>query len=249
MIDAIKFEEFTPVQSVEETEAELLESDPEEEQLKPPTQSTEEQIAVLRAREQEELRSAIPNIADYPDTYADVQGNMPDNLYAKYKTIYDKYDLLIRSVSAQPTENKIYGSFGTDKEMFDAYVSGGLEAVKELARKRKEENAQDYEDMKYLNNLLVEFEALEVKENLTESEKNRLVDVYTELRDKWGMSIDKYKTAAPKETETNLPPAGTQLDMFDNFDASSEELRKQQEEDERKEDEEDNNCTNSPFLD
>jgi hypothetical protein len=50
-------------------------------------------------------------------------------------------------------------------------------------------------------------------------------------------------------TGTNLPPAGTQLNMFDNFDESNEQLRKQQEEDERREDEEDNNCTNSPFLD
>jgi guanosine-3',5'-bis(diphosphate) 3'-pyrophosphohydrolase len=50
-------------------------------------------------------------------------------------------------------------------------------------------------------------------------------------------------------TKTNLPPAGAQLDMFDNFDESSEQLRKQQEEDERREDEEDNNCTDSPFLD
>jgi guanosine-3',5'-bis(diphosphate) 3'-pyrophosphohydrolase len=54
---------------------------------------------------------------------------------------------------------------------------------------------------------------------------------------------------AAQETETNLPPAGTQLNMFDNFDESSEQLRKQQEEDERREDEEDNNCTDSPFLD
>jgi di/tripeptidase len=39
----------------------------EENQIK----SSETEIAKLRAREQEELRDAIPNIADYPNTYAD----------------------------------------------------------------------------------------------------------------------------------------------------------------------------------
>jgi predicted NAD-dependent protein-ADP-ribosyltransferase YbiA (DUF1768 family) len=118
MIDAIKFEEFAPVNPIEVTEEELLESDPEEEQAPTPgTQlslfgetDAEEQIAELRAREQEELRNAIPNIADYPDTYADVQGNMPDNLYAIYKPIYDKYDLLITSASTQPAASNLPGS-------------------------------------------------------------------------------------------------------------------------------------------
>jgi hypothetical protein len=49
MIDATKFEEFTPIQPIEETEEELLELDPEEEQFKAPTQpsttSTSESVA------------------------------------------------------------------------------------------------------------------------------------------------------------------------------------------------------------
>ena len=92
------------------TEQNQNDSNPEE-NIKPTgveESDVEKEIAALRAREQEALRDAIPNIADYPDTYADVQGNMPNDLYAKYKTIYDKYDLLIRSVSYQPT-------VGTDK--------------------------------------------------------------------------------------------------------------------------------------
>ena len=61
-----------------------------------PTEKTTEQIiADLRAKEQEDLRNAIPNIDDYPDTYGENQGSMPNLLYGIYKVIYDKYDKLI----------------------------------------------------------------------------------------------------------------------------------------------------------
>jgi hypothetical protein len=55
-----------------------------------------EKIVVLRAEEQAELLAAIPNIADFAGTtYGKKQGNMPDNLYAIYKPIYEKYNKLI----------------------------------------------------------------------------------------------------------------------------------------------------------
>jgi hypothetical protein len=55
-----------------------------------------ELVAEYRKQEQEELAKAIPNMAkDYPDTYGDEKGKMPDALYAIYKPIYDKYDKLI----------------------------------------------------------------------------------------------------------------------------------------------------------
>jgi len=58
-----------------------------------------ELVAEYRKQEQAELAKAIPNMAkDYPDTYGDKQGKMPDDLYAIYKPIYDKYDKLIRGV-------------------------------------------------------------------------------------------------------------------------------------------------------
>jgi hypothetical protein len=41
---------------------------------------------------------------DYPDTYGLEQGTMPDDLYAIYKPIYDKYDKLIRSAQGKGTE-------------------------------------------------------------------------------------------------------------------------------------------------
>jgi hypothetical protein len=103
MIDADKLSSYVQPVLTEETEEELVDNDPSEILMEKQATDIETEIAALRAREQEELRNAIPNIADYPDTYADVQGNMPDNLYAIYKTIYDRYDLLITSASGQPT--------------------------------------------------------------------------------------------------------------------------------------------------
>ena len=65
-----------------------------------PTKKTTDQIITdLKAREQVELRKAIPNIDDYPDTYGEKQGNMPGVLYGIYKVIYDKYDKLITDAS------------------------------------------------------------------------------------------------------------------------------------------------------
>lgn len=62
--------------------------------------STEDQkIEKLRAAEQVDLVKAIPNIADFPDTYGEKQGNMPDDLYAIYKPIYDEYNEKITAVS------------------------------------------------------------------------------------------------------------------------------------------------------
>ena len=67
--------------------------------------TNEEQLAKYRADEQVELLKAIPNIADYSDTYGENQGNMPDDLYAIYKPIYDKYNKLITEISeSKPTE-------------------------------------------------------------------------------------------------------------------------------------------------
>jgi len=86
---------------------------------KQPTEKTTEQtIADLRAREQVELRKAIPNIDDYPDTYGEKQGNMPGVLYGIYKVIYDKYDKLITDASGtKTTEETTKESTGATGEM------------------------------------------------------------------------------------------------------------------------------------
>jgi hypothetical protein len=60
------------------------------------TKTNEELIAEYRKQEQVELAKVIPDMAkNYPDTYGEKQGNMPDALYAIYKPIYDKYNNLI----------------------------------------------------------------------------------------------------------------------------------------------------------
>lgn len=77
------------------------------------TKTNEQKIAELRADEQVELLKAIPNIAEFLQsnfmgkgtTYGENQGNMPDDLYAIYKPIYDKYNKLITEISeSKPTE-------------------------------------------------------------------------------------------------------------------------------------------------
>lgn len=64
--------------------------------------SNKKKIAEYRKKEQEELKEAGINLEDYPGTYGNEQGKMPDDLYAKYKPIYDKYNELITKAS----ENK-----------------------------------------------------------------------------------------------------------------------------------------------
>ena len=56
-------------------------------------------IADLKAREQTDLVKAGINLVDFEGTYGDKQGNMPDDLYAVYKSIYDKYNKLITDLS------------------------------------------------------------------------------------------------------------------------------------------------------
>jgi hypothetical protein len=76
----------------------------------------DQQIEKLRAEEQADLVKAIPNIADFPDTYGEKQGNMPDDLYAIYKPIYDEYNAKITALE-QPIAEKQSVSIGETVEV------------------------------------------------------------------------------------------------------------------------------------
>ena len=65
----------------------------------PTTKTNEQKIADLRAQEQADLVKAGINLVDFEGTYGESQGNMPDDLYAVYKPIYDKYNKLITNLS------------------------------------------------------------------------------------------------------------------------------------------------------
>jgi ADP-ribose pyrophosphatase YjhB (NUDIX family) len=79
-------------------------------------------IETLRAEEQLELAKAIPNIANYPDTYGEKQGNMPDDLYAIYKPIYDEYNKKITALSpTQPTPEQEVETL-TGDALIEAYA-------------------------------------------------------------------------------------------------------------------------------
>lgn len=68
-------------------------------------------IADLKAREQTDLVKAGINLVDFEGTYGDKQGNMPDDLYAVYKSIYDKYNKLITDLSDSEPETQTVEQF------------------------------------------------------------------------------------------------------------------------------------------
>ena len=98
---------FSLITDLNNIDKELLDPENVEEKEE---ETNEQKVARLRAEEQIELLKAIPNIKDYPDTYGEKQGSMPDNLYAIYKAIYDKYDIaitpLLGTKTKTTTENK-----------------------------------------------------------------------------------------------------------------------------------------------
>ena len=91
----------TPIEPVvEETEEEETEVDLEETEepvviVTPAPTNPETAIEKLRADEQAALAAVGIDLTDFKDTYGENQGNMPNDLYAIYKPIYDRYNELI----------------------------------------------------------------------------------------------------------------------------------------------------------
>lgn len=84
------------------------------------TESLQQQIDAAREEEQVVLKKAIDNIDEYlkSGTYGEKKGKMPDDLYAIYKPIYDKYDGIIGPLLEQldaikPIKNTIDKNFDT----------------------------------------------------------------------------------------------------------------------------------------
>jgi hypothetical protein len=111
-----------------------------------------------------------------------------------------------------PTEEvtETYGSFGTDKEAFDAYRKGFLPGLRELYAKRKEEEKEDGSSWEDLANLLNRQSDLENKKTLTNNESNEIIDIYQKLRDVFGLEIESKEEIQP----------GQQLDLFEQEDDS-----------------------------
>lgn len=75
------------------------------------TKTNEQKIEDLRAQEQADLVKAGINLADFEGTYGENKGNMPDDLYAVYKPIYDKYNALITDLSDSEPETQTVEQF------------------------------------------------------------------------------------------------------------------------------------------
>ena len=73
--------------------------------------TNEQKIADLRAQEQADLLEAGINLADFEGAYGENKGNMPDDLYAVYKPIYDKYNALITDLSDSEPETQTVEQF------------------------------------------------------------------------------------------------------------------------------------------
>lgn len=95
--------------------------------------SDKKKIAEYRKQEQEELRKAIPNIDNYSDTYGEEQGDMPNDLYAIYKPIYDKYNKLITEAS----ENKPVKKDNSKGDLKEVQLKEKKDA-KEVANRQKQ---------------------------------------------------------------------------------------------------------------
>ena len=86
--------------SMSQTEKNILQQyDAELAALGTSPKTNEKKIKELRAQEQADLIKAGINLAKFEGTYGENQGNMPDDLYAIYKRIYDKYNALITQLS------------------------------------------------------------------------------------------------------------------------------------------------------
>jgi hypothetical protein len=136
------------------------------------------------------------------------------------QAIKDVYQNTLNKIQKQPINKEIkpnkYGSFGKDKEMFDAYIKGGLEAVKELVAKRKQNREKYNEELKGLSSLLDRMDELENKKTKTDSETNELIDVYKQLRDDWGMDIKNQPTEIKPKIDSNLDKQRLLLQEIDN---------------------------------
>lgn len=112
-----------------------------------------ELVDKYRKQEQDELAKAIPNIADF-DTYGEKQGNMPNDLYAIYKPIYDKYNKLITNVGKPSTTTQEGVKEGAVEEIVPDKVQEGaakVENVKDTFENREaiEDNLKDLGDNVY----------------------------------------------------------------------------------------------------
>ena len=142
------------------------------------------------------------------ENYTDFRPSVIDN--GTLKTVRELNDADIvefyggaiqEEVVSLPTEEvtETYGSFGTDKEAFDAYRKGFLPGLRELYAKRKEKEKEDGSSWEDLANLLNRQSDLENKKTLTNDQSNELIDIYQKLRDVFGLEIDSKEEAQPGE--------------------------------------------------
>ena len=119
-------------------------------------------------------------------------------------------DITEEVVSLPEEITETYGSFGTDKEAFDAYRKGFLPGLRELYAKRKEEEKEDGSSWEDLANLLNRQSDLENKKTLTNDESNELIDIYQKLRDVFGLEIE-----SKEEVVEYTPEEQLQFDISD----------------------------------
>lgn len=135
----------------------------------------------------------------------------------KPRDIFYRENIIIK----KKEDVKKYGSFGSDKEAFDAYVKGGFFELIKLLKVRKKESDTDLANWKELADLLDRQDFLENKEVLKDSESNELIENYIRLKDEFGMNIKPEEIAIDIKPETEY--------IFDNEDDAIAKIEGQKE--------------------
>jgi ribonuclease HI len=125
------------------------------------------------------------------------KGNLSDQLISEYLKKrgyteqklngYSRYSLTAQSQvkttpATQPSTSVESKRTFKDEEYHQAYIKGGLAAVQELIQKNKQKEMSAAKQLSKEVDMLTEFENLNNKPNKTNSENDRLIELYTMLK-------------------------------------------------------------------
>jgi hypothetical protein len=108
--------------------------------------------------------------------------NMEAKGYNYFETTIDGELIGVWSKSTEPSTGVESKRTFKDEYLHQAYIKGGLEAVIEIIEKRKKRDLDDAKQLSKEVDMLEEFEELNFKANKTNSENDKLIELYTILK-------------------------------------------------------------------
>jgi hypothetical protein len=138
------------------------------------------------------------------------KGNLSDELVAKYlqKKGYieeklDGYSRWISSTTQPSTQTRTF----KDEEYHQAYVKGGLDAVQKLIQKNKQKEMSAAKQLSKEVDMLTEFEELNSKPDKTNSENDRLIDLYVMLKNSKELDFEYSLNQLGLSTQPSTQPS------------------------------------------